>query len=642
MKNFSHKILTWVASSALLVSCSDFDEINIDPNAASAEQVRPEYFINGSIIGAQQNPHIAERIFVLYWKAAGRLDSDGYLVSGGYNDGFNTDYYASLNSWITSANNAVKLVDERIASKGANNVEDIEKNLKQVARIWRVYLLSEATDNFGPFPISKADGENPAYSSVEEIYKFMLSELKSASQEMIDGVSPAENISKEDPAYKYDFAKWKKYANSMRMRLAMRLSEVAPDVAKTHFEEAAQQGYISELGENFQVQEKPGWDPLTGVMSREWNDQLLSTTLNNLYIGLGGITSQEQLASNATALPYIKPQDYIGVKYDKHFPVKTNAPAAGYWFDGLHHTIDPRAYAAFPIPGDLDNPEFNKYPSWATHVVTGTKRKLIDEADKKSTLKEIDAKFTWNAMWYGNWGDKADLNELYGWPGCYPRLANKFRNSSAKRIFFASWESYFLMAEAATRGWATPMSAKDAYEKGIQESFKYWGVDAYYANYIASEAYNRLGTSVKWEHTTEPTSVTMNYVDGYTNASATITYNYPTNNLYKNGSVKNDALTKIITQKFIAQLPWLPLETWNDQRRLGLPFFDNPAVELPLTNLPALTSSNYMQSKVEFFPQRLPYPSNLKSNSPKTYQQAISLLGGEDKVSTPLWWAKKP
>src|SRR5690606_7473067 len=106
------------------------------------------------------------------------------------------------------------------------------------------------------------------------------------------------------------------------------------------------------------------------------------------------------------------------------------------------------------------------------------------------------------------------------------------------------------------------------------------------------------------------------------------------------GNVKNDHLTKVITQKFISQVPWLPLETWNDHRRLGLPFFENPAVENPLPNLPALTQSNYMESRQEFFPQRLRYPSNLQSNVPQGYQQALQHLNGEDNVFTPLWWAQ--
>ena len=106
--------------------------------------------------------------------------------------------------------------------------------------------------------------------------------------------------------------------------------------------------------------------------------------------------------------------------------------------------------------------------------------------------------------------------------------------------------------------------------------------------------------------------------------------------------MKNDRLTKIITQKFIAQNPWLPLETWNDHRRLGLPFFENPAIENPLVNMPALNTGNYMTSDVRFFPQRVRYPSSLAGSNPAGYQQAVGHLGGEDAVLTPLWWAKKP
>jgi hypothetical protein len=89
----------------------------------------------------------------------------------------------------------------------------------------------------------------------------------------------------------------------------------------------------------------------------------------------------------------------------------------------------------------------------------------------------------------------------------------------------------------------------------------------------------------------------MRYTDGYTNTKATVNIPYPVNTIYKNGTVKNDQLTKIITQKYITQVPWTPLEAWNDHRRLGLPFFENPAVENPLPNLPGLTQATMMTNR---------------------------------------------
>ena len=195
-------------------------------------------------------------------------------------------------------------------------------------------------------------------------------------------------------------------------------------------------------------------------------------------------------------------------------------------------------------------------------------------------VKTIEAKNTWNAFAAGNWGAMASTNQVRAFNGTMPRLSQAFRGSKSQRIFFASWETYFLLAEAAVKGWTVPMSGKAAYEEGIKANFAYWGVSSHLGAYLASEDYNRAGTSVSWNHTAEPgTSHAMNFVDGYTNVPGVAAILYPKNDLYKNGAVKNDLLTKIITQKFIAQTPWLPLEGWNDHRRLGLPFFENPAIE---------------------------------------------------------------
>ncbi len=621
---------------SLMAACSDFEELNINPTAANADQVQVEYFINNSITGAQMDPHISERVFVLYWKGAGRMDRINNLPVGGYNDGWTTDYFRYISGWLNSAYTAIDIADQKI-EKG--EVKEYTNNLKQVARIWRAYLLSEMADNFGPLPINGFKGENPDFNDLKDVYNYLLTELSEAVGAMDADVTPPNSIQNEDPAYSNNFTKWTQYGNSMRMRLAMRLSEVDPATARQHFEAAANSNkYIATLNDNFQVQETGGYSDLTGVMTREWNDQYLSPTMNNLMIGLGGIPSMDLL--DADKEQYIKPAGYLGARYEDHFTTKTNDPSAGYWFDGLQNTIDPRSYVQFPIPGDFDNPEMNRYPSWSLPTTGETVKNLMDDDD--NIVKKIDAAFTWNAPSIGNWGEKGDKNQVYSHPGAVPRLANRFRDGSSQRIFFASWESYFLIAEAAVRGWNVPMSGQEAYEEGIKQSLMYWNVSNFASSYLGSEDYNRVGTSVAWNHTVEPpATLTMDYVNGYTDEPGTVEFSYPDNGLYQNGNVKNDALTKILTQKFIAQSPWLPLETWSDHRRLGLPFFENPAVEKPLPNLPALNSSNFMESRWEFFPQRIPYPANLESNVPEGYSQALNFLNGPDGVFTPLWWAGK-
>ena len=74
-------------------SCKDFDEVNTNPTVASKDQVRTEYLINQAIITAQQDPHIAERAFVRYWKNAGHQQREGSLTIGATNNDWSTDYY---------------------------------------------------------------------------------------------------------------------------------------------------------------------------------------------------------------------------------------------------------------------------------------------------------------------------------------------------------------------------------------------------------------------------------------------------------------------------------------------------------------------------------------------------------------------
>lgn len=635
MKKVLTKQLALLSMVLLIFSCSDFEEINKDPLAATAEQVEVEFFINGSIGGAQQDPHISERIFVLYWMDAGRTTRIGTLSEGFTLDGWTNDYFNGyVSRWLRDITTAITVAEEKIET---GNIKEYTENLLHIARIWRVYIMSEMTDNFGPIPINGFQGENPEYNSVEDVYNFMLAELKDAVSNIDESnvFKPKPGL---DPAFGYDYTKWRKYGNSLRMRLAMRLSEVAPALAQQHFEEAANSGLIiASSGDDMKVTEAGGWNSYTNVMSRQWNSHYVSAAYRNATVNFGGVTSVDQLP--VAQQINIKPANYMGLKYDNHFTQLTNDPAKGFWFDGLPNTIDPRAYKTFPIPGNLDDPEYNTYPTWSnTHAQA--ERSLLD--DNGDVLQTIDCAFTWNAFAGGDWGTVGAKNQLRS-VGSYPRLAHRFRGGENDgRIFFASWETHFLIAEAALRGWSTPLNAKDAYEAGIAASFDYFGVSSHLATYLASEDYNNAGTSVSWDHTTEPpASVSMDYVDGYTGTPGTFNYTYPENTIYQGGSVKNDHLNKIITQKFIAQTPWLPLEVWNDHRRLGLPFFENPAVENPLPDLPILNAGNVMGNQVGFFGQRLKYPASFESNVPAGHSQAVQLLGGPDNVHTPLWWAKQ-
>jgi hypothetical protein len=638
MKSILKKSCLVLTATMMLASCKKFDEINQNPFAANADQVQTEYFLNNSIIGAQQDPGLSERMFILYWTVGGRAlqDEDGETFSqGGFVDDWAGEYYRQSSQWQNNANTAIQIGTDQIA-KGTS--KPYTQNLIQVARIWRAYLMSEFADTFGPMPVNAFQGTNPEFSDVKTVYYYALDELKDASSKLDLTVVNTDAVKKQDPAYNYDYAKWRKYANSLRMRLAMRLSEVDANKAQSEFEDAAKNSdFIKDAADMFSVAERSNeYNPLASVFRREssWMGLPISATYNNLVVNLGSVKSVDQLGSDDLKAA-VKPQNWMGQKYADQFPTKTNDPMAGFWLNGLPYSIDPRAYKIFSIPGNTTD---SNYPAIGDAFVKSTG--LLKDASG-TTVKTLNAKYTWNAKADGDWGAIVARNEPIVTNGCKPLLNLVYRSGTNRRVFFGPWETYFLMAEAAERGWASPVAAKTAYETGITKSFEYFGTSANLPTYLASTDYNRAGTSVNWDNVTEPAAKhTMDYENGITGAASTVDVTYAKNDLYKSGAVKNDHLTKIITQKYLAQLPWLPLETWNDHRRLGLPFFENPVVEVAMPNLPALNAGNVNTSNIQFTPQRVKYPSDLKNNNVSGYNKAVSDLGGPDNVLTPLWWAK--
>lgn len=649
-----NKLFLGLGFCAGLVSCSDFDEVNTNPTAAGEEYVKPQYALNNSIGQAQMNPGTAERIVVYNWASAARICGEmSFLNVGRYSDDYTSAYYyPDLSSSIKNATLAITAVENQLeAATTTAHEKEFFPNVKQFARIWRAYLISEFVDNFGPYPIESFLGENPVFNSEKDDYEFILKELKEAAAAINTSVLPVEAEGKCDPFdnVKYDPVKWQKYANSLRMRLAMRLSNIDKATAQAEFEDAAKGNKILTADEMFAVKENDGWDVFSGVYTRSFDDQVLSSTVANLLTNLGGIKVTEQRSDLAS---YVKPANYLGIKYDRHYVANTDNPTKQYWLDGMPENLDPRALKIFCLPDD-ENAE-NYIDKYNDRTAKDFVLYTVDEngnpipnKDNPGEIK-IDATRCWNgypAGSRGGWSPTLAYNQLvtngYG-PGCTLPMLGKDYCKGKSRIFFAAWETYFLLAEASLYGWNTGTTAKEAYENGIKASFEYFGVSEYVNDYLNSTNYNRVGTSVKFDHTTEPTAEQMTYVDGYSKEQKTVTYEYPTASKTLYGKALNDHLTKIITQKFIAQTPYLVLEMWSDFRRLGLPFFEIPANESSMTGSDMVNVWNPNSwkdgQKWEFYPQRMRYPSSLENADPEGYKQAVELLGGSDNIITPLWW----
>ena len=648
MKKYNKLFFTLAMGAALMAgttSCDDFEEINISPSVAGEEVVKPYYALNNSIIGAQQSPHEAERIAVYNWASAARISGENstFLSNGRYSDSYNHDYHNSyISDWIKKATLAITLADNKAEDMTSEHDKNFNKNVKSFARIWRVVMISEYSDNFGPYPIAAFQGTNPEFNSVKDVYYFMLDELKAAVADIVLTEEPTADEAKSDPIFGYNAQKWAKYGNSLRLRLAMRLSEVDGAKAKSEFEAVDKSMLITTMDDIAKVKEYNQWNAWAGIYSRSWNIISLPSTMSNILVGLGGVSVAEQRPDLAQ---YTKPMDYLGLQFADHYADKTDNPTKGFWIDGIPENLDPRALRIYCIPGDKAADNFRDYGSSDIKNTT----QPLNDADGEKIL-DLQGQFTWNyypAGSRGAWSPKFAKNYAVGswYDTMLPVLCKTYGgDSEGSRVWFGPWETHFLLAEAALYGWNAGTTAKAAYEQGIRTSFENFGVSQYVDAYLASEDYNRVGVSVAFDHQVEPANFTANYVNGYTNEAGTMTYEYPNASkaLYKGGKL-NDALAKIITQKYIAQTPYGTLEMWNDRRRLGLPWFDLPNNETSFVGADmenTWTANTYLEGQnVKVFPQRLRYPSSLQNADPTGYAKALELLGGADNTLTPLWWA---
>ena len=126
-------------------------------------------------------------------------------------------------------------------------------NLNAALRIHRVYLTAVLADTYGDVPCLEAglgyiSGiSTPKYDTVEELYSWFFEELDACEKQLGTG---SDRISGDVTSMGGDVAKWKKYANALRMRYAMRISDVNPQKAKEEFEKAVAAGAIASAADD--------------------------------------------------------------------------------------------------------------------------------------------------------------------------------------------------------------------------------------------------------------------------------------------------------------------------------------------------------------------------------------------------------
>ncbi|MCF0059113.1 SusD/RagB family nutrient-binding outer membrane lipoprotein [Dyadobacter sp. CY356] len=216
--------------AGLLTGCSDdLEDINKNPNEAIIAQ--PDYLLanaiksNADIILGSDASMETTTLYVQHWAKIQYTDPDKYTASLTNIQNVWTNFYSQ---GLTDFATIIELGEK----SGNTNYQAVGLILKS----WTFQLL---TDLYGDIPYSQAGKIEqyltPKYDAQKDVYIGLLADLKKAGEL----INTASNPIAGDLVYGGNLTKWKKFASSLRLRIALRIADKDPATAKSVIAELA-------------------------------------------------------------------------------------------------------------------------------------------------------------------------------------------------------------------------------------------------------------------------------------------------------------------------------------------------------------------------------------------------------------------
>lgn len=257
-----HKLFLFGSVVASLAACkSDLSEYNANPNEPN--KVPNSYLLTGcekqlmDRTWDRWNNGTMGMMLSQYWSQNAYAEESRYAFRAGVINSMWADYYTGSAgnysaSPAISGGAGLQGLDQIVKICKSNPTEaalsgDVNNQIG-VARTLKAWGFQIVTDFWGDIPYSQAFGDRvfPAYDTQEAIYNDLLKELKEAAAQM----DATKTEVKGDVIFNGDMAKWKKFANSLRLRVAIRMADRNWAAAKTAIEEAVASGVFSSNADN--------------------------------------------------------------------------------------------------------------------------------------------------------------------------------------------------------------------------------------------------------------------------------------------------------------------------------------------------------------------------------------------------------
>lgn len=235
--------LALISSLVWSSSCNDqLDKINENPNAT--ENPLPQFLLTGSL------KHGAD----LYWGGPSNYNSSLLFVQQWASIQYTeTDRYdfANTHAIVTTLWNtgyATLLIDlNTILDMDEQKANSNYKGIALAVRSWTFQLL---TDTYGDIPYKEATKTiTPAYNTQKEVYLGLLDDLTEAQSLLSESNGAVEG----DLIYDGKIEQWKKFINSLKLRIALRIADREPELAKTTIANLVNDpiGFIDGVDSNF-------------------------------------------------------------------------------------------------------------------------------------------------------------------------------------------------------------------------------------------------------------------------------------------------------------------------------------------------------------------------------------------------------
>ncbi|WP_418992700.1 SusD/RagB family nutrient-binding outer membrane lipoprotein [Alistipes sp.] len=236
--NIIPKVVLAGLALAAAACTGNYEEINRNPYEVTGDEMDRDGYAMRSFLTTMQSWVIPTEVNqcqftdVLMGGVYG-----GYFVDA--NSGFNNN---SFSTYLPASNWSEVFYETVYQKISANYAELIgitqDENALAVARIIKVAGLSRVADTYGPIPYQALeDAQKSALDSEETVYKAMFADLDAAIEVLTANRTQA-IVSDADRLYGGNLEKWCRLANSLKLRLAMRIVYADPTLAQQMAEEA--------------------------------------------------------------------------------------------------------------------------------------------------------------------------------------------------------------------------------------------------------------------------------------------------------------------------------------------------------------------------------------------------------------------